>query len=291
MVRARRSGSAVTTIMVLLAAAIALSAPAPASAQATRTWISGVGDDANPCSRTAPCKTFQGAISKTAATGEINTLDPGGYGAVTITKSITLRSEGQGTAGILVAGTSGITINAATTDRVSLVGLDIDGLTTQGSPAGVRILQAGRVSIRHSDIYGFGAGVAMLPGNAGAALAIVDTHLDNNATGSGLNVQPTGPGTATVSVRGSTLSGNRDGLVARGASTVNVYDSDISQNANAGVFAGPTAEVRIARNTISQNAFGLSVSPSGGKIVSFGGNVIFGNTTNGAPNQTVATVR
>jgi hypothetical protein len=60
----------------------------PANAQATRTWVSGVGDDANPCSRTAPCKTFAGAISKTAAGGEINVLDPGGFGAVTITKSI-----------------------------------------------------------------------------------------------------------------------------------------------------------------------------------------------------------
>ena len=62
-----------------------------AHAQATRTWVSGVGDDANPCSRTAPCKTFAGAISKTAAHGEISVLDPGPYGAVTITKSITLR--------------------------------------------------------------------------------------------------------------------------------------------------------------------------------------------------------
>ena len=65
-----------------------------AHAQATRTWVSGVGDDANPCSRTAPCKTFAGAISKTAAGGEINVLDPGGFGAVTITKSITISSRG-----------------------------------------------------------------------------------------------------------------------------------------------------------------------------------------------------
>jgi hypothetical protein len=62
----------------------------PAYAQASRTWVSGVGDDANPCSRTAPCKTFAGAISKTAVNGEINCLDPGGFGAVTITKSITI---------------------------------------------------------------------------------------------------------------------------------------------------------------------------------------------------------
>src|SRR3989440_10882628 len=81
---------------------IALAIPASASAQATRTWVSGVGDDANPCSRTAPCKTFPGAISKTAAGGEINCLDPGGFGAVTITKSIAIKchyTEG----GILVA--------------------------------------------------------------------------------------------------------------------------------------------------------------------------------------------
>src|SRR5471032_751714 len=87
-----------------------LFASAPAHAQATRTWVSGVGDDANPCSRTAPCKTFPGAISKTAAFGEINCLDPGGFGAITITKSITLSCE-AGTAGILVAGTNGITVN------------------------------------------------------------------------------------------------------------------------------------------------------------------------------------
>src|SRR6204780_522510 len=86
---------------------------APAHAQATRTWISGVGDDANPCSRTAPCKTFAGAISKTTTGGEIDALDPGGFGALTITKSITLDGGGGQVASILVSGTPGITVNAA----------------------------------------------------------------------------------------------------------------------------------------------------------------------------------
>src|SRR5512135_2802183 len=82
---------------------------APAQAQATRTWISGVGDDANPCSRTAPCKTFAGAISKTAAGGEIDCLDPGGFGAVTITKAIMIDCiPGAGEGGELVSGTNGI---------------------------------------------------------------------------------------------------------------------------------------------------------------------------------------
>src|SRR5664279_2386743 len=83
---------------------------APAHAQATRTWVSGVGDDVNPCSRTAPCKTFAGAISKTATNGEINCIDPAGYGAVTITKSITIDCRNtQGS--ILSAGTNGIIIS------------------------------------------------------------------------------------------------------------------------------------------------------------------------------------
>src|SRR5438309_6023399 len=100
----------------------------PAHAQATRTWVSGVGDDANPCSRTAPCKTFAGAISKTAASGEINCLDPGGFGAVTITKALSIRCVGV-EAGVLVSGTNGIVVQAGTTDNVMLEGLDIEGLS------------------------------------------------------------------------------------------------------------------------------------------------------------------
>src|SRR5467141_4932995 len=91
-------------------------------AQATRTWVSGVGDDANPCSRTAPCKTFAGAISKTATGGEINVLDPGGFGAVTITKSISIISTFE--AGVLASGSSGIVVNAPDGSKVLLEGLD-----------------------------------------------------------------------------------------------------------------------------------------------------------------------
>src|SRR5690242_7693366 len=97
-----------------------------AHAQATRTWVSGVGDDVNPCSRTAPCRTFAGAISKTAAGGEINCLDPAGYGTVTITKAITIYCEGV-VGSILASGTNGVNVNAAATDHIVLRGLDIEG--------------------------------------------------------------------------------------------------------------------------------------------------------------------
>src|SRR5438874_10079118 len=95
---------------------ITLACASAAHAQATRTWVSGVGDDVNPCSRTAPCKTFAGAISKTAAGGEIDALDPGGFGTVTITKSITIEGQGAGLAGVLASGSQGIIINALSTD-------------------------------------------------------------------------------------------------------------------------------------------------------------------------------
>ena len=95
-----------------LTIAVTLALPASALAQATRTWVSGVGSDANPCSRTAPCLTWAEAISQTAPGGEIDALDSGGFGAVTITKPITLSATGV-TAGVLVAGTNGIVINTA----------------------------------------------------------------------------------------------------------------------------------------------------------------------------------
>src|SRR3989449_11195997 len=92
-------------------ASVVAGGASPAAAQATRTWVSGVGDDANPCSRTAPCKTWAGAISKTFIGGEIDALDPGGFGTVSVTKSITL--DGCCITSILASGTFGISINIA----------------------------------------------------------------------------------------------------------------------------------------------------------------------------------
>src|SRR5664279_3886901 len=139
-----------------LGAFVSFLASAPAHAQATRTWVSGVGDDANPCSRTAPCKTFPGAISRTAAAGEINCLDPGGFGALTSTKSISIVcdfTEG----GVLSAATVGITINAAATDNVYLSGLDFQG--TSGATNGINVSSVGSLVVRNCQIRGFTTGI------------------------------------------------------------------------------------------------------------------------------------
>src|SRR5258707_923586 len=103
------------SVHLIAVAVVMLAFAGIASAQATRTWVSGVGDDANPCSRTAPCKTFAGAISKTAAGGEIDCLDPGGFGALTITKSITIDCD-SGAGGVLNSGFNGIIISAGAND-------------------------------------------------------------------------------------------------------------------------------------------------------------------------------
>ena len=175
----------------LLAAAICavtmLLIGSPAYAQATRTWVSGVGDDANPCSRTAPCKTFAGAISKTAAHGEINVLDPGGYGGVTITKSIRIISD-HIEAGVLVSGTNGIVVNVGSTDSVLLEGLDIEGLGTGLN--GVHIIGGGNVVIRRTSINNFTGNGVNLIGTANARVLVQDSVISNNA--GGVNVQGAG---------------------------------------------------------------------------------------------------
>jgi hypothetical protein len=151
----------------------------PAAAQATRTWVSGVGDDANPCSRTAACKTFAGAISKTAPGGEINCIDPGGFGAVTITKAITIDCTNT-RAGVLVSGTNGIVVNAGPNDTVVLRGLDINGLGTGAN--GVALVAGGQLSIDKCVIYGFSTAVSASISTT-SELYITDTYITKGTTG------------------------------------------------------------------------------------------------------------
>src|SRR6185437_9541272 len=195
-----------------------------AHAQATRTWVSGVGDDANPCSRTAPCKTFAGAISKTAAGGVINCLDLGGFGAFTITKAITLNCTAT-LGSVLASGTNGIVINAAATDVITLRGLDIAGAGPPGTIGlvGVSFLNGGVLHIENCKIYGFTSGAAsgvLFQPAASARLFISDSQVSDNGTGStggGLVVRPVSGAFAKVTVRHSEFSGNTAGVVADGS--------------------------------------------------------------------------
>jgi len=164
---------------------------APASAQATRTWVSGVGDDANPCSRTAPCKTFAGAISKTAITGEINCLDSGGFGTLTINKSITVKCQGV-IGGVLASGVPGFTVNLPAGGKAVLDGLDVEGLAGGGSintpgTIGVRMIGTGDLKIMNSVIRDFSGNAVDCVGTAGARCVIINSQIINNG-GGGLHV-------------------------------------------------------------------------------------------------------
>jgi hypothetical protein len=226
-------------------------AATPASAQATRTWVSGVGDDANPCSRTAPCKTFAGAIAKTLAAGEINVLDPGGFGAVTITKAITIRSD-HIEAGVLVQGTNGIVVAAGATDTVVLEGLDIDGLGSGLN--GVNIITGLNTFIIRCAIRRFtGNGVNMTSSTSGARVFIRDSFINLNGT---LNSSPlTG---------GVNVQGNGVGNVA------SIINTEIDANANFALQANGTGNILGVANSV------LNASPAAVSLLNSAVAVSFG---------------
>src|SRR5216684_3572308 len=186
----------ITSNLVALAV-LALGFTSMANAQASRTWVSGVGDDANPCSRTAPCKTFAGAISKTATGGIIVCLDPGGFGTLTITKSITIDCT-ETFGGVLAAGTNGINVNGAGVVAI-LRGLSIEGVGT--GLIGVNITQAAAVHVEKCKIFGFATGTAQgirHVSSNGGGLFVTDTVISEN--GLGILVQP-GGGSALVALQ------------------------------------------------------------------------------------------
>ncbi|RWC52853.1 MAG: right-handed parallel beta-helix repeat-containing protein [Mesorhizobium sp.] len=308
------------SLAALLVASVLLIAPA--SAQATRTWVSGVGDDVNPCSRTAPCKTFAGAISKTAAGGEINCIDPGGYGTVTITKSITIACEDVEASPLNSGGINGVVINAAATDIVILRGLDINGAGTTPGLNGIRFLAGAALHVEDCLIQNStqptGSGISFAPSGT-SELYIHNSTIIHNTNG--VRIQPTGSGVASVLIDNSTIENNNlagvkaDGTGNTGGSNTTIVNSSVSGNTNAGISIlnpvggpiikigadnvvvanngvagglraeGANATIRVSRSTISGNGLGTNAL-SGGVISSYGNNQINGNTSDG-PNPPI----
>jgi hypothetical protein len=234
-------------------------AAAPANAQATRTWVSGVGDDANPCSRTAPCKTFAGAISKTAPQGEINVLDPGGFGAVTITKAITISSESF-EAGVLVSGTNGIVVAAGANDVVTLVGLDIEGIGTGLN--GISVTSGLQVYVIKCRIHHFTQnGINMASSTSGAKLLVKDSFIFQNGT---LNSNPL---TGGVRIGGTANVGS-------------LIDTVVDSNQNFAVQAtGAGNVIALTRSVVTNSTNGISLV-AGGSAICFGpSNVVGGAGT------------
>ena len=300
------------TIKLLAIATFMLAFASISQAQANRTWVSGVGDDANPCSRTAPCKTFAGAISKTANGGEISVLDPGGFGAVTITKSISINGEGT-LAGILNATVTGIIINATSTDHIVIRNVSIYAPNVGANIGlnGIRVLSAKNVTVDNVTIANVtGNGIDIAAG-ANVNVYVVNSRF-NNCAGAGIRAD-TSSGIARVTVKNSSFVANGEGISGRRNSRVAVYESSISfnsigvhaeaqtaattavvflkgchitNNTSHGVAAGggiavASSIVRISDNLINNNAgAGVSVQANG-TVESFLNNEINGNNPDG----------
>jgi len=290
----------------------------PAGAQTTRTWVSGVGADSNPCSRTAPCATWAGAYAKTLAGGEIDALDPGGFGTLTISKSITLDGGGGQLASVLVSGANGINVAAGATDVVIIRNVRFQGALGNGSnPSGagingINFTSGAKLILDHVDINGFNTNCIVMANTNTATLSVKDSTMENCAAGAilvmpssvtanayiintvmsdsrfGLRVQDNGRATVSQSDASNNLN---NGLLAVSSSSVAEIDVTYSVVANNGVngivTSGTNALIRFANTAIFDNGQGVNTS-LGGTITSFTPptNVNAGNATAGAPNGT-----
>ena len=297
------------TLNILAVTVFTLMVASMAQAQATRTWVSGVGDDVNPCSRTAPCKTFAGAISKTAAGGEIDALDPGGFGAVTLTKSVTIDgTKGAGFGSILASSVNGVNVNDSATATpntivVTLRNLSINGAGTTLGINGVNFTSGKAVNIEDCQIFNFsnaGINVAKTTG-AGAELYVRNTTIFQTATG--VKLSSTGAGSfisaslidvdikrlatgvrldanAFAEIRGSSIQFcTTAGVSMAGASSQFTMIDSLVAHSTTGIAASGAGSIgRLAHSSIILNATGISFA--GGAVVrTFGDNNFDGNTT------------
>lgn len=305
-----------STLSILAVLGCTLVFASMAQAQATRTWVSGVGDDVNPCSRTAPCKTYAGAISKTAKDGEISTLDPGGFGTVTITKSITINggNGGQGYGSILSAlAPQGVLVNitdpADVRKAVKLDWLNINGAST--GTHGIRIIAGNSVAIENTLVDGVTTNGVDISTTASVEVSVNNSTFRNCAS-RGFSAS-TSSGTVTASISNSNFFNNGIGVLATNNSRVSCYECIAAGNATNGYLAQVTGSaanssqltlehcvafnsgtgiaagggvagasdiLRVSDSSITNNTTAGFAVFSTGQIVSFHDNIIEGNGAN-----------
>jgi hypothetical protein len=298
----------------LTIAVLTLGAASLANAQATRTWVSGVGDDANPCSRTAPCKTFAGAISKTFINGEIDALDPGGYGTLTITKSITVDGgTGSGWASVLASGASaGFTVNIAVNvndplRQVILRNISINGAGASGAVGtrtgvrGINYIQGSAVIVENCQIFNFttvgidanltnngilkvtntsiesiGLDGIRMATTVGQVLATIENCRIQDCASDGIEA-----GTKVrAAVRGSVLTNNTTtGIRTSSTDAIINIDDVVVSYSGTGLQASASSTMNVSDSIIAQCATG--VSANGGTMASFQGNSLISNTSDG----------
>jgi len=278
------------TLNILALAIFTLTITSMAQAQ-TRTWVSGVGDDLNPCSRTAPCKTYAGAISKTSDKGEISTLDPGGFGAVTATKNITIDgTNGAGFGSILASGTTGVVINDSATATpgtivVTLRHLSINGASTTAGN-GIRFTSGKALIVEDCVISGFtgtgtaGRGISVDLTGGPKNVFIKDTNITNCTVG--VRITTTSSFVAAVldnvniDAIGNQVAGTSGVELAAGGFAL-IRNSVISRFQN-GInnTGGANSGARVIGSTLFSNATGINAGASQAHVSS---SSLLGNTT------------
>jgi hypothetical protein len=266
----------------------------PTQAQ-TRVFVAAQGSDSNPCTFAAPCRTFQHAHDVVAANGEIDVLDPAGYGALTITKAISI--QGHGFSGISAPSGNGITINAGASDKISLRGLLIDGVGTGAN--GIQFNTGAFLNVQESLIRNFGgSGIAFISLGGAGNLFVSNTLVSDNA-GTGIDaksgygdldhIQAINNGTGISIVSAFIVSDSvvvKGGIVSHPGGAVMVRDCTIRDSLNAVAANGPNAVAWITRSTFYFNSVGISTT-SGGQIISFGDNSFAFNSNDGNPTVTI----
>jgi len=247
----------------------------PAAAQATRTWVSGVGDDANPCSRTAPCKTFAGAISKTTAGGEIDALDPGGFGALTITKAITLDGGGGQVVSVLVSGTNGIVVSAGTNDIVILRNLRINGI---GTGLNGVLFNSGTQLIENCDIFGFTQSGISANTSTVSDLYVTNTYITNSVNG--ISLATSSAGMLVVIDRTRVFNVTTNGIgVNSGIIDTEITNTAITSAATGLIVSGGSTRANVDTSAILNNTTAFNAAASG-SIIRISNNIIYDNATN-----------
>ncbi len=277
------------TINALTLMASIMGLTALVQAQATRTWVSGTGDDVNPCSRTAPCRTFSGAISKTATNGEINCLNVGSYNFVNITKSITIDCEDtQGS--ILANNVNGIIINlgaASASDPLRIVrlrGIALNGFGS-GNTRGVNVLNTNTapvtVHLDHVVIDNFvNDGIFF---NAAGGELLVRNSVVQNCGLRGLMVDSSNATLVRATLENSTFAHNEQGIRAETAARIAAYNCNFSHNTLNGIVAFVTdttqTEINVYKCVVANNKqWGvIASSGTGTAIIRLDGNHIVNN--------------
>ena len=268
------------TTRVLLVICFVL-AVASAAQSATRTWVSGVGDDLNPCSRTAPCKTFAAAYAATSTGGEISVLDPGGYGPLTITKAITVDGgTGAGWGSVLASAASGFIVNITTdlaTDQVILRNLSIN--CNKVAVDGINFIAGKELHVQNVDIFQCNSDGIAVNGPASGTMQAFITNVSIRNGGTGLRISNAG-GTVNVSVNKSEIANNTTGVDVQ-AGTLTISNSNITGNTGAGLSAGGAvgSVINADNNLVTNNGgAGITAATASG-TVRLNGNSIHRNGT------------